>query len=128
MLLSTSLQFFSALSVVSTTSPYLHNQSTSNRSSTLLHSSYPCYFFSISVTFKWNTLLDLSREAATKAFGSLVTEFLLQVLGESTGTMTIGMIHDGEGMGDIPGIRGVQGVCRFCATKTRLTQELRLKV
>ena len=48
MLLSTSLQFFSTLSVVSTTSPYLHNQSTSNRSSTLLHSSYPCYFFSIS--------------------------------------------------------------------------------
>ena len=33
------------------------------------------------VTFEWNILLDLSGEAATKTFSSLVTELLLQVLG-----------------------------------------------
>ena len=32
--------------------------------------------------------------------------------------MAIGMIHDGEGMGDIPGVQGVRGVCRFCTMKT----------
>ena len=32
------------------------------------------------VTFKWNVLLDLSGEAATKTLGSLVTKLLLQVL------------------------------------------------
>ena len=30
--------------------------------------------------FEWNVLLDLSRGAATKMFGSLVTKLLLQVL------------------------------------------------
>ena len=80
------------------------------------------------VTFEWNILLDLSGEAATKTFGSLMAKLLLQILSESTGAMAIGVIHGDEGMGDIPGIHGVQGVCRFCATSTRLTQELRLKV
>jgi hypothetical protein len=42
--------------------------------------------------------------------------------------MTVGMIRGDKGVGDIPGVRGVQGVCRFCATKTGLTQELRLRV
>ena len=79
--------------------------------------------------FEWNVLLDLSRQAATKMFRSLVTELLLQVLGQSTGTMAVWVIHGDEGVGDIPGIRGVQGgVCRFCATDTQLTQELRLRV
>ena len=36
-------------------------------------------------------------------------KFLLQVLGESTWTVTIGVIRGDEGVGDIPGIRGVQG-------------------
>ena len=49
-------------------------------------------------------LLDLSRGAVTKAFCSLVMEFLLQVLCESTRTLTIGVIRGGEGVGDIPGI------------------------
>ena len=31
----------------------------------------------VSVMFKWNVLLDLSGGAVTKAFCSLVTEFLL---------------------------------------------------
>ena len=35
--------------------------------------------------FEWNVLLDLSREAATKAFGSLMAKLLLQVLSETTG-------------------------------------------
>ena len=66
--------------------------------------------------FKWNVLLDLSRWAATAMFSSLMMELLLQILSQSTRAMTIWMIHDDEGVGDIPGIRGVQGVCRFCAT------------
>ena len=63
-------------------------------------------FWTGDVTFKWNVLLGLSGGAATKAFGSLVTEPLLQVLGESTRTLAIGMIHGDEGVGDVPGIRG----------------------
>ena len=67
--------------------------------------------------FEWNILLDLSGGAATKALSSLMTELLLQVLGESTRTVTVWMIRGDEGVGDIPGIRGgFRGVCRFCAT------------
>ena len=58
------------------------------------------------VTFKWNVLLDLSREAATKTFSSLMMELLLQVLCQSTGTVAIRVICDDEGVGDIPGVRG----------------------
>ena len=62
-------------------------------------------------------------------FGSLVTELLLQVLSQSTRAMTVWMIRDDEGVGDIPGIRGVQGGSVGSAQlKTRLTQELRLRV
>ena len=57
-----------------------------------------------SVTFKWNIRLDLSWEATTKSLRSLRTELLLQVLGESTGTMTIWMIRGDEGVGDFPGV------------------------
>ena len=42
-------------------------------------------------------------------FHLLMMELLLQVLGQSTRTVTVWMIHGDEGMGDIPGIRGVQG-------------------
>ena len=73
-------------------------------------------FACLCVTFEWNVLLDLSREAATKTFSSLKMELLLQVLGQRTRAMTVWMIRGDEGMGDIPGIQGVQGVCRFCAT------------
>ena len=85
-------------------------------------------FSTPSVTFEWNVLLDLSDRAATKMLGSLVAKLLLQILSESGWTVTVWVIRDDEGVGDIPGVRGVQGVCRFCATKTRLTQELRLRV
>ena len=36
-------------------------------------------------------------------------ELLLQVLGKSTCTVTIRVIRGDEGVGDIPGVRGVQG-------------------
>ena len=39
--------------------------------------------------------------------GSLMTELLLQVLSQSARVMTIWVIHGDEGMGDIPGVRGV---------------------
>ena len=43
-------------------------------------------------------------------------ELLLQVLSESTWTLTVWVICGDEGMGDIPGIRGDSGgVCGFCA-------------
>ena len=61
------------------------------------------------VTFEWNVLLNLSWRAATKTFCSLVMELLLQVLCQSTGTMTVWVICGDGGMGDIPGIWGVQG-------------------
>ena len=64
---------------------------------------------SLVVTFELNVLLDLSGEAATKVFGSLVPEFLLQVLSESTGTVAVWVIRGDEGVGDFPGVRGVQG-------------------
>ena len=56
------------------------------------------------VTFEWNVLLDLSGRVATKMFGSLVTELLLQILGQSTRAMTVWVIRDDRGVGDIPGI------------------------
>ena len=36
-------------------------------------------------------------------------ELLLQVLGQSTRAMAIWVIRGDEGVGDIPGVRGVQG-------------------
>ena len=61
------------------------------------------------VTFEWNVLLDLSGEAATKTFGSLVAKLLLQVLSQSTRAVAVGIIRGDEGVGDFPGVRGVQG-------------------
>ena len=61
------------------------------------------------VTFEGNILLDLSGGAATKTLCSLMTEPLLQVLSQSTRTMAVWVIRGDEGMGDFPGIRGVQG-------------------
>ena len=56
-----------------------------------------------------NVRLDLSGEATTKSLGSLGAELVLQVLGESTGTMTVWVIRGDKGVGDIPGVRGVSG-------------------
>ena len=54
------------------------------------------------VMFKWNVLLDLSREAATKSFGVLGTEFSLKVLSKSTRAMAIRVICCGRGRGRYP--------------------------
>ena len=39
----------------------------------------------------------------------LLVQLLLQVLGESTEFVSIWMIQGSEGVGDIPGVQGVQG-------------------
>ena len=66
--------------------------------------------------------------AATKSFSSLCAKLLLEVLSQSTRTMAIWMIRGDEGVGDFPGVRGVQGGLEVLCNKTRLTQELRLRV
>ena len=58
----------------------------------------------MSVIFGLNILLDLSRMAATKMFGSLLTQLVLEVLSKSTWFGVIRVIQGCEGMGDIPGI------------------------
>ena len=81
------------------------------------------------VTFKLNALLDLSWRAMTKSLSSLQTKSVLQVLGESTRTLSVRVIRGDEGVGDIPGIQGGSGESEeFSAIRTRLTQELRLRV
>ena len=68
------------------------------------------------VTFELNARLDLSRQATTKSLCSLCMELLLQVLSESTRTVTVQVIRGDKGVEDIPGVRGVfRGVCGFCA-------------
>ena len=80
------------------------------------------------VTFGLNVRLDLSRKATTKLLCPLCTKLVLQVLGESTRAMTIRMIRGDEGVGDIPGVRGVQGFLKVLCNLARLTQELRIRV
>ena len=76
-----------------------------------------------------NALLDLSWQATTKSLSSLRLKLVLQVLSESTRTLSVRMIRDGEGVGDILGIRGDSGESEeFGVIITRLTQELRLRV
>ena len=58
------------------------------------------------VTFELNAQLDLSWQATTKSLCPLQTELLLQVLSESTWTMTVWVICGDKGVGDIPGVRG----------------------
>ena len=54
---------------------------------------------------------------------------MLQVLGESTRTVTVRVIRGDKGVGDIPGIQGdSRGVLGILCNIARLTQELRLKV
>ena len=54
------------------------------------------------VTFKWNTLLNLSGKAVTKLFGTLVMEFSLKILSKSTQAMAIRVIRDDRGHGRYP--------------------------
>ena len=66
----------------------------------------------------------------TKSPSPLFTEFMFQVLGESTRAMTIWVIRGDEGVGAFPGILGDSGGrgLQVLRNETRLTQELRLKV
>ena len=71
------------------------------------------------VTFGLNVRLDLSWKATTKSLGSLYMEPVLKILGESTRSMTIWVIRDDEGVGDIPGIRGGSEVgLELCASSS----------
>ena len=70
----------------------------------------------------------MSGGAVTKTLSSLMTELLLQVLCQSTRAVAIWVICGDEGMGDTQAYKVFRGVCRFCATETQLTQELRLRV
>ena len=55
----------------------------------------------------------------TKSLSLLRTKSVLQVLGESTRTLSVRMIHGDEGVGDIPGIQGGSGESEeFGAIKT----------
>ena len=66
--------------------------------------------------------------ATTQSLSSLFTKPLLEVLSESTGTVTIWVIRGDEGMGDIPGVRGGSGEsAEVPCNVARLTQELRLR-
>ena len=81
------------------------------------------------VTFGLNVRLDLSGKATTKSPGSLCTEPLFKVLGESTWTLAVRVIRGDEGVGDIPGVQGGSGESlEFLRDMARLTQELRLRV
>ena len=61
------------------------------------------------VMSKWNVRLNLSWMAVTKTFGMLWMQLLFEVLGESTGFVGLWVIHDDEGVGDIPGVQGGSG-------------------
>ena len=54
--------------------------------------------------FRLNAWLNLSKVAATKAFGMLLVQLLFEVLGESTWFGVIWVIQGDMGVGDIPGI------------------------
>ena len=66
--------------------------------------------------------------ATTSSFGTLDLKLALQVLCESRWIGGIWMVQGCEGVGDIPGVRGVQGDLYVSRFKTRLTRELRPKV
>ena len=59
--------------------------------------------------FEWNVLLDLSWMATTPSFGTLHLKLALQVLCESRWIGSVWVVQGCEGVGDIPGVRGVQG-------------------
>ena len=59
----------------------------------------------------------------------LGTKLLFEILGEGTRTVAVRVIRGGEGVGDIPGVRGGSGESKeVLRNEARLTQELRLKV
>ena len=91
-------------------------RSTSSRS--VMHSTfssiklqrfYILMHINVTVMSKWNVRLNLSWVAVTKTLGTLRTQLLSEVLGESTGVVGVQVIRGDEGVGDIPGIRGGSG-------------------
>ena len=66
--------------------------------------------------------------ATTPSFGSLYLKLALQILGESRGIVVVWMVQGCEGVGDVPGVQGVQGDLYVPYCKTRLIRELRPKV
>ena len=67
--------------------------------------------------------------ATTSSLCSLLSEFLLEILGESAGFIGIQVVHGFKGVGGIPGIQGGSGGNLYVLSDfTRLTQELRPKV
>ena len=61
------------------------------------------------VMFLWNVLLDVSQMATTLTLCMFYLKLMLQILCESCWFMGILMVQGCEGMGDIPGVQGVQG-------------------
>ena len=56
-------------------------------------------------------------------------KLLFEILGEGTWTVAVRVICGGEGVGDIPGVRGGSGESsEILRNVARLSQELRLKV
>ena len=47
--------------------------------------------------------------ATTSSFGTLYLKLALQILSECRGALGVWMVQGCEGVGDIPGVRGVQG-------------------
>ena len=47
--------------------------------------------------------------ATTSLFGTLYLKLALQVLSEGGWTLSVRVVQGCEGVGDIPGVRGVQG-------------------
>ena len=55
--------------------------------------------------------------ATTLLLNTLLSEFLLKILGESAEFVGIWMVQGCEGVGDIPGIQGdSSGICMFQVT------------
>ena len=47
--------------------------------------------------------------ATTSSFGTLYLKLALQILSEGGWTLSVWVVQGCEGVGDIPGVRGVQG-------------------
>ena len=62
-----------------------------------------------SVMFQGNIQLDLSRVAMTLLLSTLFLKLALQILCESSWFMSVWMVQGCEGVGDMPGVQGVQG-------------------
>ena len=47
--------------------------------------------------------------ATVSSLGTLYLKLTLQILSEGGGTLSVRVVQGCEGVGDIPGVRGVQG-------------------